>query len=542
MSPSLPLSLPLPTHSSRLGARSRWATAWTMLAAATTLTLASCGGGGGGGGGSSTDSSTYTPSVIGPGAGFPLGVSVDSPTATGGNSLAVLGSSSVLAAVTTGSRGLDSSLVDASTLFNPAYLQHAGCYGPAVAYANHDDDINALSGTLASGDVAMWSDTDSATGKACSVAELDAQLKPLTAQTRQALLLSAALRRLVDSTGSGNLPDPGTTRDLTASLASQLSSVLSGVTVQSATVSAASDATTYSFRIVLRRGSGASAEALEITLQHTPNDSNERFAGVLQLTHTHLSNDASYGCADTKDTSTGLYRVAHVASLGYNRYDNALTTRLRSAQFCGAPSNGSLGYFGDLATVTESGEMDPSVHLSSSGLRNGTKGWRRELVRYSADVNLGSALTDHLQAWQNTPQDGYARVFLAHTESVGGVLAAQVFHAYGADLSSSDGSLIGFFCNWAGPGASHTTATQAFQAQSLSLNGNAWTATYSKIHYAPTNACTASTTMRFDANGDTVLGATEGSNALNQLDAPTGGRPDAQSEAEARGYWPPTLF
>ena len=35
--------------------------------------------------------------------------------------------------------------------------------------------------------------------------------------------------------------------------------------------------------------------------------------------------------------------------------------------------------------------------------------------------------------------------------------------------------------------------------------------------------------MRFDANGDGVLGGTEGNDAASGLDAPTGGRTDVQS-------------
>ena len=40
--------------------------------------------------------------------------------------------------------------------------------------------------------------------------------------------------------------------------------------MQSATVSAASDAALYTYRLVLTRGSGGSAESLEVTLRHTP--------------------------------------------------------------------------------------------------------------------------------------------------------------------------------------------------------------------------------------------------------------------------------
>lgn len=515
--------------------------ALSVLVAAT---LAACGGGGGGGGGSSSDSSTTAPSTaVSVGAGFPLGVSVHSPTALSGSTLAYAQGSSLVTAITDGSQNLDSSMVNVAGLFGATELTHAHCYGPAVPYAHHDDAPSAPNDSLIPGDVAMWTDDDTATAgsPACSVAELDAELGPITAQTRQGLLLAAALRRAAATNGTGALPDLGATRDLTAPLASQLASLLPGVTVQTATITSVSETSQYTYRLVLRRGSGASAESLEVVVQHTPNDTSEHFAGVLQLTHSHLTASSSYGCTDAVDSGTGLFQVAHVTSLGYNRYDDALSNRLRSAQFCGAPSNGSTSHFTDLATPSLSGEMDPTVFLSGSGLRSGTRGWKRELLRYSADINLSDLSGDHIQSWQNAPQDGHGRVFLVHDGGSGTSHTTQVFHGFGGDLSVADGTLSGMYCNWAGPGASHATIVSAFQSQTLSLSGGNWNRTNSAIHYAPTNACSASSTMRFDANGDGALGTSEGANTANGLDVPSGGR-DVQGEVVQRGYWGPTLY
>ena len=68
--------------------------------------------------------------------------------------------------------------------------------------------------------------------------------------------------------------------------------------------------------------------------------------------------------------------------------------------------------------------MDTTVALGPSGLRNGTRGWRRELVRYSADVDLNTGLGDHLHGWQITPQDDRSRLFLAHLDQPGGTIRA----------------------------------------------------------------------------------------------------------------------
>lgn len=500
--------------------------------------LAACGGGGGGG--SSSTGNTGVSSTTTEGAGFPLGVVLHPPTYLISGAPASLADSPVVTAVAQGRQTLDGQLINATGLFDPAHLGRAGCYAPALAYSTHDDQPSAPDGWLNEGDVAMWQTHDG--GQPCSAAELEQQLGPLTRQTRQGLLLMALLRQRSVSAGASPLPDPGTTRDLTATVATILAPLLNGIAVQSATVSAASDAALYTYRLVLTRGSGASAESLEVTLRHTPNDTNERFSGVLRLTHSHLSHVAAEGCSDTVDSGTGLYRVAHAASLAYNRYDNALITRLRSAQFCGAPSSGSGDHFGDLVSTTEYGEMDTTVALGPSGLRNGTRGWRRELVRYSADVDLNTGLGDHLHGWQITPQDDRSRLFLAHLDQPGGTIRAQVFHGAGTNLSTSDGVLTGMYCNWSGPGASLAALSIAFQSQTLLLQGGGWQVNQSALAYAPTNSCQASHTMRFDANGDGVLGGTEGNDAASGLDAPTGGRTDVQSEVVERGYWTPTLF
>ena len=509
--------------------------------------LTACGGGGGGGGGgsASSDGTTTTPSTTpNTASGFPAGVTIGSPTALSGSAPAYQGLFSLVTAVAEGNQSLSSTgQASASALFDPATLSHAACYGPTVSYALHDDLVSATSGTLASGDVAMWKDDDTQTtgSPACSVSELNTQLGPITAQVKQALLLTAALRRV---SVSAALPDPGATLDITTQYASAISGLLSGVTVQAASLSALSDASQYTYRLVLRRGSGNSAESIELVLLHTPNDTNERFAGVLQITHSRLSASSNYGCSDTVDTATGLYKVAHVTSLGYNRYDNALSTRLRSAQFCGAPTANSTSHFADLASVTESGEMDTTVFLNNTGNRNSTKGWKRELVRFSSDIELASFGADMVHSWQNTPQEGNGRVFLVHSGVSGGTRTAQIYHGFGGDLSTADSTLLGMYCNWAGPGASHTTINPGFQSQTVSLSNGAssWTRVASQIHYAPTNSCQSSSTMRFDANGDGTLGASEGNSFSNGLDVPTGGRTDAQSEAVERGYWPPTLY
>ena len=62
----------------------------------------------------------------------------------------------------------------------------------------------------------------------------------------------------------------------------------------------------------------------------------------------------------------------------------------------------------------------------------------------------------------------------------------------------------------------------------------------SKLDYAPTNSCDATTT-EFDKNADHRLSPGEGAGTTNGLDQPAGGN-TVQQELTARGFQTPTLF
>lgn len=497
--------------------------------------LSACGGGGGGGGGGSSSGPTVSTSGI----GFPIGLTIASPTATSGTALVASQQSDLVRAIAQGEATLNASQLSADKLFQDTRLQSASCYSPSIGYENHDDGSPGDAGTLNAGGVALWKSVDT-NNQPCSVSQLNTQLLAVTEQLQQGVLIGAALRRAVATSGTGNLPDPGVTRDLRAALTTAIGSLLSGVSIDTASVSAASDASVYTYRVVLRRGSGETAESMEVATLHTPNDTVYRYAGVVRLTHGHLSSRDGYGCVDQVDSNTGLYKVSQISSLGYNRFDDQLSTRLRAAHYCGSAGSGSTDHFGELAATVESGELDPSVALSSN-TRGGVKGWRRDLIRYSSDWLLGSFDAEHLHGWQILPQDGAARLFAIHASSVGNTRTFKVFHAFGDDLSVSDGTLAGMYCNWNGPNSGSRSLSTSFQSQTLSLSGGVWSVNSQAIAYGPTHNCEASASMRYDASGNGILVNGQGASS-NLLDRPTGGRTDVMSELLERGYWPPLLF
>lgn len=528
--------LAMPAFCSLLTPPSRWPAAlpFGLLTALSLGLLSGCGGGGGGGGGDAASA----PTVSSSGTGFPLGVSVASPLAVLGTTLSLNSQSDLVRAVAQGLATLNSSQINANRLFQDTRLLSALCYGPSVNYESHDDGAPGNTGTLNGGGVAMWR-SQNADGQPCAVAQLNTQLGPVTEQMQQAMLLSAALRDVVTSSGTTRLPDPGTTLDLRSAFTDRVQALLSGVSIDTATVSAADDASLYTYRLVLRRGTGNSAESLEISTIHTPNDNAHRFAGVTRLTHGHLSTRYGYGCTDAVDGTSNLYRVSQVTTLGYNRYDDQISTRLRAAHYCGTATPSSSSHFDEIAASVESGELNPAVVLTSN-IQSGVKGWRRDLIRFSSDWNLSSGTADHLHGWQILPQDGAGRLFAVHQSRTGASTATAIYHAFGADLAGSDGTLLGMYCNWNGPNPGGRVLVSAFQRQDLTLTGGAWRLESEALAYGPTHTCQASTSMRF-VDGTGALVAGRGADS-DELDRPTGLRTDVQSEIVERGYWPPLLF
>lgn len=524
-------------------------------------TLSACGGGGGGGGGAdSTANGAANTTSAWP---FPIGMSLASPAALATASSVVSGAmgvddlglhttmttqqavlSSQADAVATGRLGLAASgLADASALFDTSARTHANCYGQTVAYANHDN-ASGSNGTLAAGDVAIWRDTDGgSTPLACAAAELSAQTQSLSKQAHQAVLLMAALRRAVATDGSIGQPTAGNSVNVINKADTVLGAALPGVSIQAASIALNADASEYTYRLLLAQGSGASAQTLEITLLHTPADTDAHYAGTLRLALSYVSTDASIGCADQRDIAS-RYKVARLISLGYNRQDQWLSLRLRTGQYCGNGTSGS-NQFGELAATAMSGELDPAVFLSGS-TRGSTQGWRQGFARMASDIVMSAQTSDFAYAWQDQPLAGTsrARLFAGHAtlDSTARSRALALFHGYTDDITATDGTLRGMVCNWNGPGSSKTVQN-AYQYQLLGLASSAtgWALGTSRIHYAPTNSCSASGTMRFDLDGDGTLGGSEGQGFASDLSVPSGSN-DAQDELMEQGYLAPVLL
>ncbi|MEN9484582.1 MAG: hypothetical protein RJB37_2462 [Pseudomonadota bacterium] len=522
-----------------------------VLALAFPLLLSACGGGGSSGGELAlalVTSPTTAQASVSASESFPTGLVVASPAELGSASAAAsttaralavpLGAGAGRAELTDMGARIEAVLAGDTSVslggllsFGNLFLQgsNAGCYGPQLLYANHEDGSGTESGLLPGGDLGLWLPTDAASGQPCVVAQLNARTAGVKHATRQGLLLMAVMRATITSSGGTlSMPAAGFRTDLTTPFSTVLTALpaLTGWTVHAATVSLDPFGKTYTYRLAVSRNAGTSAgRSGEIVLQHRP----------------------TFGCSDRM--TSGRYQRARVTTVRYSRQGDQIDFGARSGQYCGAPADlADTDYARQVASFTTN-ELDPAEQLPAgapgSAVVAGTStGWRGNFDRFGGRYDRTTGAGQFLYAWQAGTGDRHARALAVSStyDSTVDSRTVQGYFAFTDALATTDGSLLGMVCNWAGPGAVHTPAAR-FQSQTATLAGLASTfvATASHLGYAPTNAC-ASTTTVFDANADGTLAGGEGQGTLHTLDAPASPAVSVQDELVSRGYRQPGYF
>jgi hypothetical protein len=428
-------------------------------------------------------------------------------------------------------------------LFNGS--NNANCYGPSLAYSSHENFVGgmpAAAGTLPGGDLGLWTATEGA-GTPCVAAQLNARVAGVKGRVKHGLRLMAVMRRTVGR-NSLTMPAAGSSLDIQPELQTTLSAVpaFSGVTVNAATIALDSGGSVYTYRLLVSHGTGASAVSGEVILRHTPGGSTTAYSGVMQVAGFQLSNDPAFSCSDEVDSGTGRFKVAQVSTVKYSRSGAAINFGSRDAQYCGHPSVSDSNLAAQVASFTVDGQLDPTVKISGN-TRSGGTGWRAGFTRFAGGFDKDTVAGDFLFAWQAGTGDGNARGLAVHADYNSATEARTLngYFAFTGDVATTDGSLLGMICNWAGPGNSHTPAS-AFQSQTASLTASAtdYALGASKITYAPTTSC-SSTTTSFDVDVSGTIASGEGVGMVADLDTPSGAN-TVQQEIELRGFVKPSLF
>lgn len=405
----------------------------------------------------------------------------------------------------------------------------AECYGPTVGYENHPDASGAtdpdLNGELPSGDVGIWEEIDPATGHACAAAELNARMRGVSQKSKAALSGLASMICVINANGL-TMPS-SSSLDLTADMTAL---AIADVTFNSATISHEVNADgndEYSYNLDFNYAPGANSHDIVVDMAHVPGASPaEEYAG--QVSYIVTGTGAGGNCPGTDVTDNG--------SLQYVRHAvDAMDVQVRSGQFCGAGSDGR----------DVNGLVDPSLKYDAS---SNPTGWGNDFNLLTANYDPTSLVGDYAYSWQAGPNDGNTRAFNLQVIQLAAVQAAYTFYGYGEDIESTDGSINGFICNWAGAGANHTLVESAqYQAVAFDASTGLFASTASNIGYAPTTSCEydGSGSFIFDTDGDGSI-ADESNVAVSDdlfigTDEDLDGTATIEESIDAVGFTLPTI-
>ncbi len=348
-------------------------------------------------------------------------------------------------------------------------MNSPSCYGPSLDYNpdNHPDN-NGGGGTspgnqnmLPGGDLGIW-DANAQNGQACAAAKLN-QLSRNASKYSDLATGSMAMMVCVAAFAGDTLPGPGETLDISnllAQLESKAQFSLQGMNLSQAKVTNLEG----SFKISLE---GTYREQkFSVNATHSPTDKK----GVISVVSGSDQIDQPLQPLQPNNDCMGGFSGSswRVASLKYQRSTDGIAYRMISS----AQSSQSEA----LDAITASGEVSTDCKTFAGDLN---------VVQSEAGVNGGSMGF----GWQAGSGDGFLRVFNATTRSDVGT----AWFGYSPHTSESIKDMLTIdrmICNWAGTGNDKNGQSDLLQMQKMErLNDREWTATESKINYAPTNSC-----------------------------------------------------
>lgn len=347
-----------------------------------------------------------------------------------------------------------------------ALTNNAACFGPSLSYTGHPD---GGSGTLPSGDLGIWLETDTASGDACAAAQLNARMDGASSRANTALMTVASLLRAAIGSGT-SLPSPGASVSVVAPM-NALGVASTTFTKALIELDSGGSVWTYSLEFTFTDASGAS-HAAAINLSHTPSGTPTSYQGIMTLSVTGTFNGGTCG--------SGSNPVTRIDTFKYHRTGpTSMSGIQRSGQFCGTGSYTTLGSY----------ESDGQLKPSSS--------WSDDFSRFGASYDPTSLRGYYLYGWQAGSGDRYSRLLQLGINGIGSGATndGESYFGYGDPIASTDGKIKGFYCMWAGPKPVSPVGLQTRYAQRqfirYDLTTNKWSqpAGGGNIRYAPTDSC-----------------------------------------------------
>ncbi|MFN8369786.1 MAG: hypothetical protein U0T83_04070 [Bacteriovoracaceae bacterium] len=368
-------------------------------------------------------------------------------------------------------------------------VEDTSCYGPALDYSNHPNatsyDANSTlasnseqdDGRLPTGDLGLWSATDTNSSSACAAAKVNSLVSGIGDKVGTGLLFSAGVNCVL-TRNSISLPTVANTPvDVTNYLATPVAVNNTTTTITSATVTKLDDVNSnsvYQYYIYFTQGT----KSAKIYLKHmSTSTSNATYMGKIWSS----VEGASGGAGDSFAYSL-LYEKASSTSTKYILRGTSYNKNSSSPHPTSLFTNGNL-------------------NLTASSLAG-------NMTQLIANIDPSTGYGNVSYSWQAGSGDSNSRVFNTFTNSTQGC----GFFGFGGSFSTTnntfpDNTITTFICNWAGPGNSHTGISGKAQKQCMTVGAGGLyqdTASKQSITYAPTNSC--------DFNGSTTNGSNLGFN------------------------------
>ncbi len=392
---------------------------------------------------------------------------------------------------------------DCSFLFNvAATAPHASCYGPSVDYLNYPNlpayapEVTGqlATGSLPSGDLGVWTQTEPSTGEACVAAKMNALMGSIVTNINIATDMGAAILCGANVAGK-KLPDKGGNLDL-SSIAQDImttNNIPITVTDSSITrsVSDSADGPVFTMTVTgsisfTPPGQSDQSNAFTMTLKHIPKSEadNSTYKGRLSLKIAQGATASSFfglgNCADTNSGPTST-TLLNSFSIEYTKSSSTnLTYLLKQAQFCD--------------NATDPFDVTGNVDLSKKHEMGVLQGWANNGNYAIASLNPSDGSGNFAFAWQAGDNDSNTRTLNVNVDAYGSGCG---YFGFGPDIASTSdvGSISKMICSWTGPAANHTGVAKA-QRECFTKSGGKFVVDTSTdaskklaITYAPTPDC-----------------------------------------------------
>lgn len=414
-------------------------------------------------------------------------------------------------------------------------FNNPNCYGPKLYYNNHpdgpdeapigDDDFSSLPG----GDLGIWTENDGS--QACAAGKLNTEIGNVGQRVDAALLFIAGISCLIESDGDLEIPEEGSTTDLTTALASAIEDDNPAITINDASLQRLSDSSdgfeVFQYTIEAENSSGVE---ISINLKHHPtNSSGSNYKGKLWT---------SFESDDV--VSFGPNTDSFAFTLLYEREEDNLNFQNISTAY----NVENLDDF-DQGLFDSNNNIDPTA-CGGPGGANCWEDFSQTIGNIDTDTGYGTLS----YGWQagRLDSDGdtpLARIFNFYTSEEDDAVNAYAFFGFGRGFNRENGDIGSntidrFICNWAGPGG-NDRAGKAFEAQKQVMTFNESSGLFesdsANITYSPSDECD------YDSGSGTFAYSTENidlDDEENESGDVTNNLVDLMSDTDYANYTAPT--